>query len=269
MVLRENIPLSLTSYQKCLMQPAIAKQATIETKYDVALFVKQAGLFGGDGGLKKRDFSQQTSCLWRVSLKDFSLFWVFFFYTTLPKAAFASKKWRRRKKRGERCPHAEVLKWRSVVKQNTKGASFSCHCWNVYREEREIKVYLPQILKKICLLLFAQCDRASRPTLRASSGKLLVNQKAVHSHTLMFLQVMSQLCTAVYIMSPHVSRAAFTAAVQLFARDESDHSSSTSMFLVNSQRWSDNGQTGLFLFFHLEHQAIFHARVVLFTCVGG
>lgn len=79
MVLRENIPLSLTSYQKCLMQPAIAKQATIETKYDVALFVKQAGLFGGDGGLKKRDFSQQTSCLWRVSLKDFSLFWGFFF----------------------------------------------------------------------------------------------------------------------------------------------------------------------------------------------
>lgn len=84
----------------------------------------------------------------------------------------------------------------------------------------------------------------------------------------MFLQVMGQLCTAVYIMSPHVSRAAFTAALQLFAWDESQQQH-VSMFLVNSQRWSDNSHTGLFLFFHLEHQAIFHARVGLFTCMGG
>lgn len=60
----------------------------------------------------------------------------------------------------------------------------------------------------------------------------------------MFLQVvMSQLCTAVYIMCPHVLRAASSAAIQLFAQDDSDHSSSTSMSLVNSQQ--DGGNTAV------------------------
>lgn len=57
----------------------------------------------------------------------------------------------------------------------------------------------------------------------------------------MFLQViMTQLCTAVYIMCPHVLRAASSAAIQLFAQDDSDHSSSTSEPLVNSQQESGN-----------------------------
>lgn len=43
-------------------------------------------------------------------------------------------------------------------------------------------------------------------------------------------------CTAVHIMCPHVLGAASSAAVQLFAQNDSDNSGSTSMLLVHSQQ---------------------------------
>lgn len=52
----------------------------------------------------------------------------------------------------------------------------------------------------------------------------------------MFLQVvMSQLCTAVCIMWPHVLRAASSSAVQLFAQDESDRSSGGNEHVAGKQ----------------------------------
>lgn len=110
---------------------------------------------------------------------------------------------------------------------------------------RRIKVDLPQMPHEEKLHIQAYPRPPSQTKhltitviLRDVCSMSFVNQKGDdYSHVLMFLQViMSQLCTAVHIMYPHVLRAVSSAAIQLFAQDDSDHSSSTSVPLVNSQQ---------------------------------
>lgn len=73
------------------------------------------------------------------------------------------------------------------------------------------------------------------------SRLLIKRESCLQSCIPMFLQViMSQLCTAVYIICPHVLRTTSSAAIQLFTQDDSDRSSNISMLLVNSQQ--DSGK---------------------------
>lgn len=113
-VFGKNIPLSLKSYQKPLMQPAARNGEEISHN----ALRKQPELCGRDSGLREENdidevFTRQMNC----SFEEF-LLKTFGFYPALPKATSASKK-RRKKERGEYWPHAEVLKWRSVLKQNS------------------------------------------------------------------------------------------------------------------------------------------------------
>lgn len=139
-VLRENIPSSLTRYQKHLTQPA----ANDGGKISNSSVRKQPELCGRDSGLRKKRwidevFSRQMNCAFEeFLLKTFDFFLILHCQKPL------------QKERGECCPHAGVLKWRSVLKQNSlaKAHHSPVTVGRFTETRRKIKVHLPQMLNE-------------------------------------------------------------------------------------------------------------------------
>lgn len=112
--LGKNILLSLTRYQKHLMQSAARNSGDISNNF----VHKQPELCGKDTGLRgEAELMRSSFSEWTVPLKSFSSRLLVFIRHWLPKALSTRKK-RRKKEWGECCPQTRGLKWRSVLKQN-------------------------------------------------------------------------------------------------------------------------------------------------------